>query len=188
MPELTDEDRRGLLVLARSAIQAKLIKGHKVLRPANATPALMEKRGCFVTIHKNGNLRGCIGTIEPDTSLVAEVEENAVSAAFSDPRFPPLTEEELPTIEIEISVLTPPKDLEFSNGEELKEKLKPNIHGVILTRGWQRSTFLPQVWKQLPDPEDFLGNLCRKAGMETACWRDRNTRVKVYEAEDFSEN
>ncbi|MBW1696216.1 MAG: AmmeMemoRadiSam system protein A [Deltaproteobacteria bacterium] len=187
MSELTDHDRRALLVLARSTIESNLIKDRRVIRPANMTPALTEKRGCFVTLHKRGNLRGCIGTIEPKTSLVASVEENAVNAAFSDPRFPPLAEDELPDIEIEISVLTVPKTLEYSSPEELKQKLKPHIHGVILSRGWQRSTFLPQVWKQLPETEDFLKNLCQKAGMERNCWKDKNTMVKVYEAEYFSE-
>ncbi len=187
MSELTDNDRRALLILARSTIQSKLIKKHTIIRPSNPTPVLTEKRGCFVTIHKTGNLRGCIGIIEPDTSLMAGIEENAFNAAFSDPRFPSLTEKELPDIEIEISVLSPPIPLEFADGEDLKQKIKPNIHGVILSREWQRSTFLPQVWDQLPDKEDFLENLCQKAGMEKTCWMDRNTTVKIYEAEYFSE-
>ena len=188
MPELTNSDRRALLILARSTIEAKLNKNLKVVRPKELTPALTEKRGCFVTIHKSGNLRGCIGTIEPDTALVAGIEENALNSAFSDPRFPPLSEDELSNIEIEISVLTPPKDLPFTDGEDLKRKLKQGIHGVILSRGWQRSTFLPQVWQQLPDTEDFLGHLCQKAGMEKTCWMDKETSVKVYEAEYFSED
>ena len=99
-----------------------------------------------------------------------------------------LTDQELPDIEIEISVLTPPRPLQFTDGENLKAQLIPGIHGVILERGWQRSTFLPQVWEQLPGKEDFLGNLCRKAGLDGTCWKDASTTVKVYEAEYFSES
>jgi len=187
MTELTDNDREALLILARTTIQSKLLKNHRIVRPAEVTPALGEKRGCFVTLHKHGNLRGCIGNIEPDAPLLDGVEENSLSAAFEDPRFSPLAEKELSDIEIEISVLTPPQELQYADGEELKRQLKPDIHGVILSRGWQRSTFLPQVWGQLPDTEDFLKHLCQKAGMEGTCWKDGSTSVKVYEAEYFSE-
>jgi len=187
MSALTDHDRYALLELARSVIESELIKGQAVCRPEHLSSALREKRGCFVTLHKGGALRGCIGTIDPEMALVDSVEENALNAAFRDPRFPPLSREELSGIEIEVSVLTPPTVLEFSDEADLKAKLKPDIHGVILSRGWQRSTFLPQVWKQLPDTEDFLGNLCQKAGMERTCWKDKNTIIKVYEAEYFSE-
>jgi AmmeMemoRadiSam system protein A len=115
------------------------------------------------------------------------VEENALHSAFHDPRFAALTKIELPDIKIEISVLTPPRTIEFTDAENLKAQLIPEVHGVILERGRQRSTFLPQVWKQLPRKEDFLNNLCRKAGLESGCWKDKATKVKVYEAEYFSE-
>ncbi len=186
MSTLTGEDKDILLKLARSAIDAELINNKKVERPGDISPALKEKRGCFVTLHKNGMLRGCIGTIEPAKSLVSAVEENALNAAFRDPRFPPLNKDELSFIDIEISVLTIPEILDFKDGEDLKRKLKPGIHGVILSRGWQNATFLPQVWKQLPDKKAFLEHLCQKAGMERACWQDKETIVKVYEAEYFS--
>jgi AmmeMemoRadiSam system protein A len=185
---LTDTDRSALLRLARSTIESELDKEKIVQRPEAASGTLAENRGCFVTLHKSGALRGCIGTIEPEAPLVDGVEENAINAAFRDPRFPALTKEELPEIEIEVSVLTLPRVLEFSNEKDLRTKLKPGIHGVILSRGWQRSTFLPQVWKQLPDMAEFLGNLCNKASMEWRCWLDKKTTMKVYEAEYFSEN
>ena len=95
---------------------------------------------------------------------------------------------ELPDIDIEISVLTAPRQVDFKDGDDLKHKLKPKIHGVILSRGWQSATFLPQVWDQLPDREDFLAHLCQKGGMERECWKDRETTVKVYTAEYFSES
>lgn len=187
MSDLTDRDRQALLTLARSAIEAELVPGKVVLRPKDPAPALAENRGCFVTLHKRDVLRGCIGSIEPEHPLVDGVEENARNAAFQDPRFPPLAREELPEIDIEVSVLTRPRPLSFTDGEDLKNQLIAGVHGVILARGWRRATFLPQVWSQLPKKEAFLGNLCRKAGMDNFCWKDPNTTVKVYEAEYFSE-
>ncbi len=186
--KLTDEDRKSLLKLARTAIEAEIQAGSKIRRPKEIAPGLKEKRGCFVTLHKNGILRGCIGTIEPVRSLVFNVEENALNAAFHDPRFPAVEMDELPAIDIEISVLTVPEKLDFKDGKDLIKKLKPKIHGVILSQGWQSATFLPQVWDQLPDREDFLEHLCQKGGMGKECWKDRETTVKVYKAEYFSES
>ncbi|MCP4371718.1 MAG: AmmeMemoRadiSam system protein A [Deltaproteobacteria bacterium] len=188
MSELTDEDRKGLLRLARTAIEAQVKAGSKIHRPDKIAPGLKEKKGCFVTLHKDGILRGCIGTIEPAKSLVSNVEKNAINAAFHDPRFPAVKMDELSAIDIEISVLTVPEKLEFKDGKDLIKKLKPNIHGVILSQGWQSATFLPQIWEQLPAREDFLEHLCQKAGMERECWKDRETTIKVYEAEYFSES
>ena len=136
---LDERDKHLLLKLARSSIESELIEGEKIKRPAEPKPAMLEKRGCFVTLHKGGGLRGCIGTIEPTTSLLTSVEENSKNAAFKDPRFPSLTKDEISDIDIEISVLTIPKKLSFVDGEDLKHKLKPGIHGVILSQGWHRS-------------------------------------------------
>ncbi len=102
MSELTDEDRKSLLRLARTAIEAEIKVGSKIQRP-DITSGLKEKKGCFVTLHKDGILRGCIGTIEPVKTLIFNVEENALNAAFHDPRFPAVAIDELPTIDIEIS-------------------------------------------------------------------------------------
>jgi AmmeMemoRadiSam system protein A len=115
------------------------------------------------------------------------VEKNAKNAAFSDPRFTALGVDELKEIDIEISVLSVPKALGFNDGEDLKRKLEPNVHGVILSRGMHRSTFLPQVWKQLPDKEKFLEHLCLKGGMSAQAWQDPETKVEVYKAEVFGE-
>ena len=185
---LPDQDRKALLRLARSAIEARLIKGAKVERPSQVSSVVNESRGCFVTLHKHGQLRGCIGAIEPICSLLECIERNAESAAFHDPRFPPLSADELHKIDIEISVLSVPKALSFKDGEDLKRKLKPNVHGVILSRGMHRSTFLPQVWEQVPDKEEFLEHLCLKGGMSSKAWQDPKTKVEVYEAEVFGEN
>ena len=185
---LSTQDREALLKFARSAIEARLVKGAKVDRPRQVSSVLNELRGCFVTLHKHGQLRGCIGTIEPICSLLECVERNAQSAAFDDPRFPTLNADELKEIDIEISVLSVPEPLSFNDGEDLKRKLEPNLHGVILSRGAHRSTFLPQVWKQLPEKEQFLEHLCLKGGMSPKAWQDPETRVEVYEAEVFGED
>jgi AmmeMemoRadiSam system protein A len=187
MATITDEDRSVLLKLARSTIEAELIKGVKVIRPEEITPALKENRGCFVTLHKDGALRGCIGTIGAIKPLVISVEENAFNAAFRDPRFCSLEEKELENINIEVSVLSIPQELSFKDKDELKRKLKKGVHGVILSCGPCKATFLPQVWEQLPDVEKFLECLCIKAGMDKNCWKNKTTRVQTYETEFFSE-
>jgi AmmeMemoRadiSam system protein B/AmmeMemoRadiSam system protein A len=181
-------DRKALLRLARSAIEARLVKGAKVDKPGRGSPVLNQLRGCFVTLRKHGRLRGCIGTIKPMYSLLECVARNAQSAAFEDPRFPALSADELDEIEIEISLLSVPEAFSFNDGEGLKRKLKPNVHGVILSRGMHRSTFLPQVWKQLPGKEQFLEHLCLKGGMSPNAWRDPRTKVEVYKAEVFGED
>jgi AmmeMemoRadiSam system protein B/AmmeMemoRadiSam system protein A len=185
---LSAQDRKALLKLARSAIEAKLVKGATVEAPESPCGALTQQRGCFVTLQKRGQLRGCIGTIEPCSSLLECVEGNAQNAAFHDPRFPPLSQGELSEIEIEVSVLSVPERMHFKDGQDLKAKLEPNVHGVILSRGLSRSTFLPQVWKQLPDKEQFLEHLCVKGGMSSKAWQDPDTRVEVYHAEAFGEH
>jgi AmmeMemoRadiSam system protein A len=187
MTTITNEDRAALLRLARSSIEAKLVKEMMVIRPEKLTPALKENRGCFVTLHKNGALRGCIGTIEAIKPLVDSVEENALNAAFRDHRFSSLEEKELKDINIEVSVLSVPQELSFEDNNDLKRKLKKGIHGVILSSGWHKATFLPQVWEQLPEVENFLEHLCIKAGMGKDCWKNKTTRIQTYETEFFSE-
>lgn len=187
MSTLTKADKTFLVQFARSVIEEALEAGSRLATPEHSSDAIFDKRGCFVTLHKKGNLRGCIGTIEPEHALIQGIEENARNSAFRDPRFPPLKKDELAAIKVEVSVLTVPQELSFSDAEDLKAKLKPGVHGVILSRGWQRSTFLPQVWDQLPDKETFLNHLCQKAGLAKHCWQDPETVVEVYQAEYFSE-
>jgi AmmeMemoRadiSam system protein A len=184
---LTDEDRKVLLRLARTTIQAELDDRVTPVRSRKPSAALREKRGCFVTLHKRKALRGCIGLIEPIRALAAAVEENARNAAFHDPRFSPVESGELDLIDIEISVLSVPRVLIRRDCEELKEKLIPGVHGVIVSKGSRRATFLPQVWEQLPDQEEFLSCLCRKGCMPGSAWQDDDTMIQIYEAEHFSE-
>jgi AmmeMemoRadiSam system protein A len=188
MTDLNQDDRRKLLRVARTAIEAALNPDTRLERPPVPTGALKEKRGCFVTLHKKGDLRGCIGLIEPSKSLIDGVEENARHAAFDDPRFAPLGLDECPDVDIEISVLTVPRTLVFRDSQELLQQLMTGRHGVILSHGVHRATFLPQVWEQLSDPKSFLTHLCLKAGLSGECWKDGQTRIEIYEAEYFSES
>lgn len=187
MFQMSIENQQYLLQLARTVILDHLGEKTSNPLPERNTPEFMEKRGCFVTLHACGLLRGCIGIIEPIKSLIAGVKENAIHAGFHDPRFPPVTLNEMENIIIEISILTRPVPLVFENADDLKKQLKPGVHGVILSKGYHRATFLPQVWEQLPGTEDFLGHLCRKAGMRNTCWKDTTTAVEVYEVSVFSE-
>ena len=187
MTALSAEEKKVLLEQARLVIANELKGGGAAKKPKKISDNLMQKRGCFVTLHKRKALRGCIGTIEPITPLLDCVRKNAFNAAFRDPRFPEVKEKELPEIDIEISVLTVPQTLTFKDGEDLKNKLEPGVHGVIISRGIQRATFLPQVWEQLPDKEMFLDHLSQKGGMPKKSWKDKGTKIQVYEVAYFSE-
>ncbi len=128
-------------------------------------PKLKEQGAVFVTLTLDGNLRGCIGSLVAHRSLLEDIIYNAKAAAFDDPRFPPLSKEEFERVKIEISLLSSPKELTYSDIEDLKSKIRPNIDGVILKDGFHQATFLPQVWEQLPTFELFFEHLCQKAGL-----------------------
>lgn len=146
-----------------------------------------QDRGTFVTLHRHGQLRGCIGTIAPVESIATGIRRNAVNAAFGDPRFPPLTSSEFNEIDIEVSILTDPQPLAYTDGKDLLAKLRPNVDGVILRDGMAGSTFLPQVWEQLPRTEDFLSHLCQKAGLSPNAWQSGRLEVQTYQVQHFSE-
>jgi AmmeMemoRadiSam system protein A len=141
-----------------------------------------------VTLTKSGQLRGCIGNIVPAGPLYERVVENARSAALRDPRFPPVTADEVPTLHIEISVLTEPKPLPFASPDELLARLKPHWDGVVLKIGDRGATLLPQVWEQLPDKTQFLGHLSAKAGCAPDAWRGKDVSVSTYHVESFEES
>lgn len=128
---------------------------------------LRELRASFITLKLDGELRGCIGSLQAHRSLAEDIAHNAQAAAFKDPRFGPLTREEFARITVEVSVLSPAKRLHFANHAELVRSLHPGLDGLILECGGRRGTFLPQVWEQLPDPEHFLAHLKNKAGLPT---------------------
>ncbi|MFH0867882.1 MAG: AmmeMemoRadiSam system protein B [Candidatus Woesearchaeota archaeon] len=185
---LTKQEQNFLLKLARDTIEHYLKTGKQPsVDKTKLTPALKKIQGCFVTLNKNHDLRGCIGHIFPQEELYKCVIDNSISAAVSDPRFNPVESNELKDIKIEISVLTVPKELKFSSGEDLKNKLRPMTDGVVLKQGFQQSTYLPQVWEQLPDKEEFLTSLCIKGGMNPNCWQDTKTEVSTYQAFVFEE-
>ena len=187
MIHLSETEKQCLLRLARSTIAAELVHGAEVVWPVDVSDGLLARCGCFVTLQKAGNLRGCIGNIEATRSLIDGVKENAFNAAFKDPRFSPLEASELSSVNIEISVLSVPQSLQYHDAEDLLEKLTPGVHGVIIVKDWHSATFLPQVWHQLPRKRTFLEHLCLKAGLEGDCWKDGDLSVKVYTVEHFSE-
>ncbi len=154
-------------------------------------PFLLEKRACFVTLKmknkpRGSNLRGCIGSILPYRMLIDDVVANAKAAAFEDPRFPPLTPQEFADIEIEVNVLTIPQKLEYENIEDLRNKIRVGIDGVILQLGNYQATFLPSVWEELPDFDQFFAHLCMKAGMPRDCLRYHPV-IYTYQAIEIKE-
>ena len=144
--------------------------------------------GTFVTLKIAEKLRGCIGHLTGFAPLVTGIRENAVNAAFHDPRFSPLTVNELAQVRIEVSVLSEPKPLVYADAAALVARLQPHVDGVIIRKGAASSTFLPQVWEHLSDPEDFLGQLCLKAGLSDKAWRKGQLEVSTYQVQNFEEN
>jgi len=144
---------------------------------------LNKKQGSFVTLTISGNLRGCIGSILPVRPLIEDVIDNSFNAAFEDPRFFPLSKEELKIIDIEISVLTVPEKLIYKSENELFQKLRPLVDGVIVRKNIHQATYLPQVWEQLPDKEMFLNELCLKAGLPLYSYKCEDFDIYTYQVE-----
>lgn len=185
---LSEEERRILLKLARAVI-VDHVKGEEIVQPdlINVSQRLCEPGATFVTLTKKGQLRGCIGSLEPTTSLVKDVIEHAIAAASQDYRFPPVAVDELDEIKIEISRLTFPRPLNYDNPEDLLTKIRPHRDGVVMQYGSQRATFLPQVWEKIPNPSDFLDHLCIKMGMPPDLWRHEKVEIRIYLVEEFHE-
>lgn len=175
-----------LLELAEASIRYGLIHG-KPISPEleEYEPALCEPGASFVTLRREGELRGCIGSLSPHRPLVADVADNAFAAAFKDTRFYPLQAHELPGLELHISVLSPAEPLHFSDEQSLLEQLRPGKDGLILEEGYFRGTFLPSVWEQLPSKVQFLQHLKLKAGLPADYWSDM-LRVSRYTTQSFS--
>ena len=185
---LTLEEKRTLLRLARQALETGVRgKPFPPLDEACLTPVLRAQGASFVTLTVHGDLRGCIGALEPYQSLVEDVREHAVAAALEDYRFPTVRESELAGIEIEVSRLTVPSPLEYGDAEDLLARLRPGLDGVILRDGFRRATFLPQVWEKIPDAAAFLANLCYKMGAAPDTWKRKHLEVLVYQVEEFHE-
>jgi AmmeMemoRadiSam system protein A len=177
-----------LLKIARDAIQKAANEQPLPKIDSKSLPsALVENGASFVTLTKNGRLRGCIGTLEAYQPLAVDVQEHAVAAALEDPRFPKVQSSELQEIRIEVSVLTPKVPLSYSSPEDLLQKLQPGIDGVVIQDGFRRATFLPQVWDQLPDPKQFLSHLCKKMGSPADLWQQKAINVSIYHVQEFHE-
>jgi len=190
IPMLNEHQGQVLLRLARQTIEERL--GLAATNPVSSQelddPALQQVQGVFVTLNKRGMLRGCIGSLQGVESIIDGVRRHAINAALHDQRFPVLTADEVAELQIDISVLTPPQDLAYTDGNDLLRKLRPQVDGVILSApGGVGATFLPQVWEQLPVPEMFLGHLCRKAGLPDDSWRTGELTVQTYQVQHFEE-
>jgi AmmeMemoRadiSam system protein A len=144
--------------------------GHQPLDIKKFPARLIQPGACFVTLKKAGQLRGCIGSLEAHRPLILDVAYNAYAAAFSDHRFAPLSVKELPEIDIQLSILSAPTPITFSDERDLIQQLRPGTDGIILETGQQRATFLPSVWESLPDPASFLQHLKHKAGLPADYW------------------
>jgi len=184
---LSARERAILLDVARRSIAHGLDHGTPLrVDPADYPEPLRAERAAFVTLLRDGELRGCIGHLEACQALVMDVAENAFAAAFRDPRFPPLSRQESARLEVHLSVLSPPEPMTFSCEADLLAQIRPGIDGLILREGSARGTFLPSVWESLPQPQDFLNHLKRKAGLPAGHWSDR-IRVERYTTESFGD-
>lgn len=167
MEERTDEKGSVLLAIARESLAAALGLGREEPRDE---PWLRETGATFITLRERGDLRGCVGTIRAWRPLLDDVRSNARAAAFSDSRFPPVQPREYRDISMEVSLLSPCEPCQFGCEEEALAQLRPGIDGIVFELRERRSTFLPQVWEQLPDPRDFLAQLKHKAGLPPTFW------------------
>lgn len=180
---LSDKQKETLKSLARNSIGQEL---GLATSPLDLTdPIFQQKSGLFVTLTKGGELRGCIGSLIAHESIAKGVEHHARSASFHDHRFSPVSAEELAEISIEISILSKPEPLHFTDAAHLLKQLRPGKDGVILSLNGHSATFLPQVWEQLPDPEHFLNNLALKAGLTADGWRQNGVRIEIYSVIKF---
>lgn len=185
---LSNDDKSVLLKIAREAIQAAANHGPMPWIELDEYSYNLKLEGAsFVTLTIDGQLRGCIGTLEAYQPLVLDVQEHAIAAANQDYRFPPVEPQEVPLLEIEISHLTPTQLLDYNDFRELISLIRPGIDGVLIKDNMRRATFLPQVWEKIPQPEEFLTHLCHKMGAPGDLWRKKRLEVYVYQVEEFKE-
>ena len=184
---LSKPDRAALLDVARASIRHGLRHGQALeVDPVDYPETLRPPRATFVTLEIGDQLRGCIGALVARQPLVQDVAAHAFAAAFEDPRFPELRENEFPKLDIHISVLSPPEPLSFSSEDELLAQLRPGVDGLIIQFRHYRATFLPAVWEQLPDPYVFLAQLKQKAGLPLDFWSPELSAER-YTAEYFGD-
>lgn len=174
-----------LVRLARASIEIEIL-GRAAPPPPGLDPSRDPVLGCFVTLHLDGRLRGCIGRIEAVEPLSAAVPGLAVAAALRDTRFPSVKPDEVPNLVVEVTVLSEPRRLAAESLAEAERRVRPGVDGVVVHHGTRSATFLPQVWTQLPTPQRFLGELWRKAGLRPAFW-DPEIRLETYVARHWAE-
>ncbi len=185
--EYSQAEQRQLLQLARESIAHTLRHGTPLpMHPADYPPHFQICRACFVTLKAGNQLRGCIGGLEADRPLVAEVAARACDAAFRDRRFEPVDENEVDQLSIHISILNPMETLTCASRHDLLRQLRPGIDGLLIEDGEYRATFLPAVWDSLPTPEAFLQQLMLKAGLPRDHWSD-TLRAHRYTCDSFGE-
>ncbi len=183
--ELTPAEQQILLQLARESIRHGLDTDMPLHLDMESFDDRLKQRGAsFVTLYLENELKGCIGTLTPFRPLALDVAENAFNAAFRDPRFPPLTKDEYERLTVSISVLSQPIPLEFNDEADLLRQLRPGVDGLILSAAGRRGTFLPSVWRELPDPQQFLAHLKRKAGLPADYWSP-DIQVERYTTFEF---
>lgn len=185
---LTEEEKETLLRVARTAIEEQLQNPPDQPPELDQLPARLQANGAsFVTLTLNEQLHGCIGSLQARRPLAHDVHQNALAAAFRDPRFRPLQKQEVDLIVIEVSVLSAPEPLAYADAEDLVQKLRPHVDGVVLKKRLHRATFLPQVWEKLPRPEEFLAHLCYKAGLPPNAWQQPDIEINTYQVTKFTE-
>jgi AmmeMemoRadiSam system protein A len=183
---LTSEEQHQLLLIASQAVRAVACGRQPArLNLSQLSPRLTANGASFVTLTNRGILRGCIGTIEARIPLAEDVQLHAVDSASRDYRFVPICEEELEEIEVEVSVLSSPVELVYHEPSQLPQHLQPGIDGVLLQSKTHRSTFLPQVWEKIPDPEKFLTALCLKARLPGDYWQRQKLSIQTYQVASF---
>lgn len=184
--EFAVTQRHAMLDLAARAIRSGLRTGRRPeVRSDTFAAPLQTQRACFVTLKRDGRLRGCIGSLQAQRPLAADIVWNAWSAAFADPRFEKLAADELPGLQIGVSILSPPHRLHVSDEGDLKARLRPGVDGLVLADGEHRATFLPQVWEELQDVDSFLAHLKQKAGLRPDHWSE-TIQFSRYAAESFA--
>ncbi len=187
--KLSDTDKAELLKVAREAIISAVNgKPPDQIDLKRLSKNLQNDGASFVTLMINGKLRGCIGALEAYQPLVMDVQEHAAAAALEDYRFNPVSADEVPLLNIEISWLTPTSRLDYSDSNDLVSKLRPEIDGVLIKDGSRRATFLPQVWEQISNCEEFLSHLCMKMGARPDLWQHKHLEVFIYQVEEFKED
>ncbi|MCX7834081.1 MAG: AmmeMemoRadiSam system protein A [Ignavibacteria bacterium] len=191
----TKEEQQLMKSIARNAVEQFVLTGRAsdgeynlgsddfIMQEYNISEIpekLKQWHACFVTIRKNGELRGCIGTIIPHNPLYKSIIENAVGAAVRDPRFYPVTKDELKNLTYEVTVLSEPKEIKYKSSKDLLSQIKGK--GVIIKKSFFTAVYLPQVWEHFTSPEEFISSLCRKAGLPSDEWKNLTLQVQVFEA------